>query len=183
MAKGGRKRRLLIGNAEQVLVGYDNKRIDVLGELFDAAIRSQHAALTFKVERLGDNTDGQDALLLGGARDNRRSARAGTTAHAGRDEYHVGTGQMIQDFRQCLFGRTCANLRLRPGTEALRQFSAHLDAPACRALQDCLRVRVGHHELNPFKVGLDHVVDRIAPCATNAKHGNARLEFCRIRHS
>ena len=175
MAKAAAKRRLLVGDPEQVLIRNNDQRVDMLGKLFDATIGGQHTALAFEVERLGDNTNRQDALLLCRPRNYRRCAGAGATAHASGDEHHVCAGQVIQYLRQRLFGCTSPDLRLRPCSEPLRQIGPHLDAAFCRTLQNCLCVSIRNNEFNPFKIGLDHVVDGIAPCTTDAENSNTRF--------
>ena len=60
--------RLLVGDPEQVLVRDDDQRVDVLLQLLDARFGELHAVRALEVERLGDDADGQDALLARGAR-------------------------------------------------------------------------------------------------------------------
>ena len=73
-----------------------------LEKLFDAFFSQPHPAGTFKVEGLGDNTDGQNASFTRGAGDNRCSTRAGAAAHAGGDEAPCGCGQVVDRSPQSL---------------------------------------------------------------------------------
>ena len=104
--------RLLVGDAEQVLVGDDDQRIDVLAQLGDAGLGDAHAPRALELERLGHDADGEDAELLGGARDDGRGARAGAAAHAGGDEHHVRAGDLRADLLDRLLGGGFADLRL-----------------------------------------------------------------------
>ena len=137
----------------------------------------EHAALALEVERLGDDADGEDALLLRGARDDRRGAGSGAAAHAGGDEDHVGAGKMIHDLRQRLFRGGRADLRLRAGAEPLRQCGAHLDAALGGIVLHGLGIGVGDDELDAFETGLDHVVDGVAAGAADAEDRDPRLEL------
>ncbi len=79
-------------------------------QLGDAGLGDPHAADALEVERLGDHADGEDAELLGAARDHRRGAGAGAAAHAGGDEHHVRALQMVADLVDHLFGGGAARL-------------------------------------------------------------------------
>ena len=84
----------------------------------DAVVGLLAAALALELEGLGDHADGQDAHLLGHARDHRRRAGAGAAAHAGGDEQHVRAADGLADAVHRLFGRGRARPRAccrRPG--------------------------------------------------------------------
>ena len=93
------------------------------------------------------------------------------------DEHHVRPGQMIHDLRQRFFGSACTHLRMRACAQPLREVGAHLDAPVCRTLQNCLRIGVRDNELDPLKVRFDHVVDRVAAGSTHPEYGDSGLQF------
>ena len=116
------------GEAEQILVGDDDQRVDMLLQLFDARIGRAAAARAFERERLGDDADGQDALVARGLGDDRRGAGAGAAAHAGGDEAHVRAVERALDFLERLFGGGAADLGPRARAEALRDLEAELDA-------------------------------------------------------
>ena len=61
-------------------------------QLGDAGLGDAHAARALELEGLGHHGHGQDAELLGHARDHRGGAGAGAAAHAGGDEHHVAAG-------------------------------------------------------------------------------------------
>src|SRR4029079_3729498 len=89
--------RLLVGDAEKVLVGDDDQRVDVLADLADADLGDAHAPRTLEVERLRHDADSEDTELFGGAGDHRGGASAGAAAHAGGDEHHVRAGDLRAD--------------------------------------------------------------------------------------
>ena len=80
---------LLVGDAEQVLVRDDEQRIDEFLQRVDAGLGRAQAARALELKRLGDDADGEDAFLAGGARDHRGCAGSRAAAHAGGDEHHV----------------------------------------------------------------------------------------------
>ena len=69
--EGVREGGLLVGDPEQVLVRDDEQCVDRLLQLDDALLGDPHAAHALELERLGDDADGEDADLLGAARDDR----------------------------------------------------------------------------------------------------------------
>ena len=85
------------------------------------------ATLTFEVERLRHDADGENAHFARDLRDHRRRARAGAAAHAGGDEAHMRAGQMLADFFARLFGGGAADFRLSAGAESFRDLQAHLN--------------------------------------------------------
>ena len=79
----------LVRDAEQVLVRNDNQRVDRLFHLNDAGFCDLHPAAAFKVERLGDDADSEDAHLTSRSGDDWGRACARATAHASGEEDHV----------------------------------------------------------------------------------------------
>ena len=86
------------------------------------------AASAFESERLGDDADGEDALVARRLGDDRRGAGAGAAAHAGRDEAHMRAFERGFDLVDRLFGGGAADLGPRAGAEALGDLEAELDA-------------------------------------------------------
>ena len=56
--KGVRKRGLVVGYPEKVLVGNDNQRIDVLLHFLNAGFGDAHPVYALELERFGDHPDG-----------------------------------------------------------------------------------------------------------------------------
>ena len=141
-----------------------------------------HAARALELERLGDDADGEDALLAGRAGDDRRGAGAGAAAHAGGDEDHVRAGEVIDDLVDRLLGRGAADLRLRAGAETLGDGDAHLDHALGPRGRQRLAVGVGDDELAAVQARADHVVDGVAAGAADAEDGDLRPQFLDVRH-
>ena len=108
--------------------GNDDQRIDVLLQLLDAGFGRAHAARAFEQERLGDDADGQHALVARGLGDDRRRAGAGAAAHAGGDEAHVRAFERALDLGDRLLGGGAADFGPRAGAEALGDVRPELDA-------------------------------------------------------
>ena len=121
------ERCLLVGDAEQILVGDDDQRIDRLLQFGDAALGQPHAAHAFKLERLGDDAHGEDAHFTCYARHHRGCPGAGAAAHARRDEHHVDASEMITDFIHRFFSGGAADFGLGAGAKTLGDLHAHLD--------------------------------------------------------
>ena len=175
--EGVREGRLLVGDFEQVLVGNDDQRVDHLLQFQDALLRRLHAAAALEVEGLGHDADGKDALLPRGCRDNGRRTGAGTTAHAGGDEHHVGTVEKLQDFRQRLFRGLATDFGTGAGAQSLGDGDAKLHTPVGKRLAKCLGISIGDDELHAFQRGADHVVDGVSARATDSNDGDTRLNL------
>jgi len=175
------KGRLVVGNAEEVLVRNDDQRVDRLLQLFDSGFGQTHAATALEVERLGNDADREDALVSSRLSDNRSSAGAGAAAHAGGDEAHVRTVQVIDDFIDALFGCGTADFRLRTSTETFSDVGAELDDALRLGHRQGLGIRVGNDEVDALEASGDHVVDSVAAAAANTEHGDTRLKLSDIR--
>ena len=104
------KRRLLVGDTKQVLIGDDNQRIDVFLQFDDAGFGDTHPAGAFKQKRFGDDGDGEDAEFARDARDNRCGSSARAAAHASGNEEHMGAGQLNANIIGCFLCGRFANL-------------------------------------------------------------------------
>lgn len=173
--------RLVVGNAEEVLVRNDDQRIDGLLQFLDALFGQTHAAAAFEVERLGDDADCQDTLVAGSLCDDGCSTGAGAAAHAGGDEAHVGAVQVIDDLVDAFFSGSAADFRLGTGAETFGDVDAELDDPICLRHGQSLRIRVGDDEVDALEASRDHVVDSVTATATNTENGNAWLQLGDIR--
>ncbi len=167
----------LARDQEQVLVGDDDERIDILGEVRDAGLGGAHPALALELERLRHHRDREHAKLLGGARDDRRCSRPGAAAHAGGDEQEMHAFEMRADFLDGFLGRRSADLRLRTGTQALGYTDAHLNDAAGAGCGKSLRVRIGDDEFDALQTALDHIVHGVAASAADADDGDSRPQL------
>jgi len=120
-----------------------------------------HATPALELEGLGDDADGQDAHLLGDARDHRRGACAGAAAHAGGQEHHVGALDRGADALLGFLGGLAADDGLGAGAEAV---VAELQQLVGLGAVQCLGVDE-FHALHAFR---DHVLDGVAAAAADA---------------
>ena len=81
-------------------------------QFFDAFFGLAHALLAFKDERLGHHADRQRADFARHAREHRRAARAGATAHPGGDKDHVGAFEVLPNHFLIFQRRAPADLRI-----------------------------------------------------------------------
>ncbi len=114
---------VLIGELEELVVRDDDDGVHFFRQVFESLFRELHAVRAFEEERLGDHADSEYALLLCGARHDRRGSRARAAAHAAGDEDHVSALDDILDLRLRLFGRLLADFRIHAGAEALGEGS------------------------------------------------------------
>jgi hypothetical protein len=110
---------LAVDHLEQVLVGYDQQGIQVAQQVLQSGFRDPHAPRTFEVEWLGHYADGEQARFARGAGDDRRTAGAGASAHAGGEEHEVEVLQRVEHFFQHFLRRLAADFGLRAGAEVV----------------------------------------------------------------
>ena len=172
---------LLVRQPEEVLVGDDDQRVDVLLQLLDAGLGLAHAARALELERLGHDADGQDAHLARGLGDDRRGAGSGAAAHAGGDEAHVAARELLDDVLDALLGGRRAHFGTGAGAETLGHAGAELELVVGARVLERLRVGVGHDELAALERVLDHVVDGVSASAADTDHGDPGAEVVRYR--
>src|SRR5205807_7598408 len=128
----------------------------------DPLTRLARALAALERERPRDDADGQRAdLVLGDLRDDRRGARAGAAALAGRDEHHVRALQRLLDLVTALVGRAVPGVRIRAGSESARELRADLQLDVGVAHLQRLRIGVDRDELDALQAGVDHPVDGV----------------------
>ena len=110
--EGFGKCRLGIGDAEQILVRDNDKRINLLGQFVYAFVGRPHAPCALKIEGFGDHTDGQHAQFACGAGNNGCRTGAGTPSHAGCNKGHMRALQHVHDFSHRLLGGLTADFRI-----------------------------------------------------------------------
>ncbi len=133
-----------------------------------------HAPVALEGERLGDDAHRQDAGRARGMRDHGCCTRSRAAAHAGGDEAHMRTCQVVHDLIDRFFGRRTADFRQRSGTQSLGHMRTELDAARRLGCRQHLGIRVGGDEIDAFQALVDHVVDRIAAAAAYADHRDPR---------
>src|SRR5690606_31195261 len=105
----------------------------------------------------------------------------GATAHAGGDEAHVGSLQVVDDLVKALFGGGAPDLRLRTGPKTLGNLGTHLNDPVGLGHCQRLGIGVGDNEVDTLEASSDHVVDSVATPTADTKDGDAGLQLCDIR--
>ena len=174
--------RALVGDPEQVLVRDADQRVDGLLQFVDAGFGHTGTAGPFELERLRDDADRQDAHVPRRSGDDRRGTGPGAATHPGRDEAHVGAGQMVADFLDGFLGGRTADLGLRSGPEPFGHLQAHLDDAFGLGARQRLGIGIGHDEIDPDEARDDHVVDRIPAGAADSADHDAGLEFAQFGH-
>ena len=164
---------LAVDHLEQVLVGYDQQRIQVALQVLQSGLRGPHAPRTLEVERLGHHADSEQARFACGAGDDRRAAGTRAPAHAGGEEDQVEVLQRVEHLFQHFFRRLPADLGLRAGAEAAGGVASQLNAVLAGRILERLGVRVGDDEGDALEAGLDHVSDGIAAGPADAEHSDA----------
>ena len=173
--------RFLIGDAEQILIGNDEQRVDAFLQFANAAIGGPHPALALEVEWLGYDADRENPEVARRFGNDRSGAGAGAAAHSGGDEHHVGAGQVIADLVDDLFGRSAAHIGLRAGAQTFGCLDAHLDDPFGLRHRERLRVGISDDKIDALQASGDHVVDRVAAGAADPEYGDAGFKLANIR--
>ena len=81
----------------ELFVGYNNKAVHILGKVLYALLSLELLLLALKLERAGDNADGEYAHILGDSCNDGSGACARSAAHAGSDEYHISALERVGD--------------------------------------------------------------------------------------
>jgi len=153
---------------QQLVIGHDNQGVDIFLHFADAAFGILHAARPFKTEGPRDDTDRQDTQFPGDLGDDRGPAGAGSAAHAGRDEQHVGTANQLGDFILRLVGGFLADFGIGAGPESAGDFLADLDPIAGIGPHQRLVICVDRDEFDALHIAVDHAVNRVASAAADA---------------
>ena len=130
---------------EQFLIEHHDQRIDIGFKLGQAGIRIAHAPAAFKLKGLGDDAHCEDAHLARQARNHRRRAGPGATAHAGRNEEHVRAFYRGADVVNCQFCSFATAFRF---TASAKTAAAKLNRAVRRAAAQGLRVGIGANKFN-----------------------------------
>ena len=161
----------LVGDILQAFVRDDDERVHGVAEHFDALFRLIHPALAFKLERFGDNADGQNAELTRDFRNDRRTAGTRAAAHAGGDEDHVGILDQLDDVVFVFFDGFLALFRVCAAALAARDAFADLKHLA-GCFQKLLFIGVDGDEFDALQVAGNHAIDRVVAAPADADHFN-----------
>jgi len=160
----------LVGDAEQVLIGDDDQRVDELLQLLDAGPRPCACGAAPRSGRAWSTTPTVRTPCS-------RAARAITGAPpvpvpppiAGGDDTHMGALELLDDLLQRFLGGgrgrpRGATRRPRPWVTALPSWMRRV----AERLGERLGLGVADDEFDALEIGADHVVDRIAAGAADA---------------
>ena len=176
-AEGFLEGRVAVGDQEQVLVGNDDQRVDMLVQFLDPGFGRTHAARAFEQERLGHDTHGQHALAPRRFRNHGRGAGAGAAAHPGGDEAHVHAFERFLDRLDRFLGRSLAQFGPRAGAQPAGAFRAELDAVFRRRSAERLRIGVGDDKIDALDIGFHHVGDGIPASTADPDYRNTGAQF------
>ena len=109
------ERRALLDDLQDALVRNRDQRVDFGFELGYAVLGNLHALATFERERFGHDGDRQRARFARELGDDRCGARAGSAAHARRDEDQVRAVENHPEILARLFRRLASERRIRAG--------------------------------------------------------------------
>ena len=143
----------------------------------DALLGKAHLPLAFKREGLGDDADGQDPQIVCHLRHNGSCTGAGTAAHTGGDEDHLGTLERICDLVLALLSSPLADLRVCARAAALGELGAQLHLRSSMVLGQRLLVGVHCDEFDALQAVADHAVDCVAAAAAYAGDLDRRNVF------
>ena len=148
----------------------------MLLHLFNTVEGLVYLTVALKTEGDGDNAYGEDAHLLGDARNDGCCTRSGTTTHAGGDKGHAGAVvQHLLDVFQTLL---CGHTGLLGTVTGTKTFLAQLQMNGNRGVVECLIVGVAEYEGHVVDALAIHVVDGIAATASYTNHlDDAFLSF------
>ena len=152
----------LVGQLEQAVVRNDDDRVDFLAQVLDAQFGRGFTTRPFEAERLGDHGDGQCALLLCGARDNRAGAGTGAAALATGHEDHIRAFQGLFDIRLMVLCGLRTLLRVRTSAKPTAGGIVERDLDVGVRAHQIFRISVDGHEFNVLQTFDDHAVDSIA---------------------
>ena len=161
-------RRIFRDDASDLVVRDYDERIDVFFEIFKPFRRVVHALFAFKVERLGDDGDGQNFQIARDLGDDGSSARAGAAAHARGDEQQIGILDRLGEHLFALFGGSPPHFRLGAGAEALGQGRTDLYFCFRFGKKQYLLVRIDGNITCALDARFDHTVDGVVPRAADA---------------
>ena len=151
----------------ELLVVDDQQAVHILHKLVDAVYGPGESHVTFILERYGDHSHGEDALVLCHLGDLGSCAGSGTSSHSSRDEEHLCTFSQHYLFDLVLGFKGCiaALGGIGSGTEGVTPY-VYLDRD--RAFLESLPVSVADYEAASLYILAEHVIDRVAASATDS---------------
>ena len=155
------QRDLLVSGIFQAVIRDNQQGVNLSEELPDTGVGLYHPAVSFELEGLRHDTDGQNSGFLGNIRHGRCSTRTGAAAHAGGNKHHVRVFQHSGNGIAALFGGPSADLRIRTRALTFRNFFTDLDLLVRIRNRQSLLIGVDRNELDTLGAVFHHAVDNI----------------------
>ena len=178
----GRVRR---NDFQQALVRNQDQGIDGILELLDAFHGLLHAHAALETERLGNDADGQGALVAGNFRDDRSRAGTRSSTHAGSHKNHIGPVKGRCDLVTVFFRGGFATGWITTGTEPFCEQGSDLHGLVCLGILESLQVGIDSEEFNAGESGFDHASDSVSAGSSDSRHLDIRQTFdvvCVFKH-
>lgn len=157
-----------IAQLKQAVVWNNDEGVADLLQCCDAFFCLASTATAFELERLGHNTNGQCAHLLGDPCHDWCSTSSGATTFAGGNEDHVGALDGFFDFVLVILCRGTSNFWVRAGTKTTGSFTSDIELYVGIREHESLRVGVHRDELHAFEAFFNHAVDGVDSAAAHA---------------
>jgi len=117
---------VVVGDAEQAVVGNDDLGVDLVLQGLDPAFRLHRPAAALEAERAGHDRDGERSEAFGYLGDDRRRTSARAPAFAGGDEHHVGAAERLLDVLAVIGRGLSADLGIAARAQAPCQLSTNV---------------------------------------------------------
>ena len=152
---------------QNLVVGNNNKRVNIFFQLFQTLFRLNHTLTAFKIERLGYDTNRQASEFLGNLCEHRRSTGSGSAAKSGSQEYHVSPFHCLTDFFFTLYGSLTSVIRVSTSSKScFSKLNLVLNRRNIEGLKICVR----HIEFNTLNTFLNHAVNCVSARTADSEH-------------
>ncbi|SWT41302.1 Uncharacterised protein [Klebsiella pneumoniae] len=158
----------------------------MLGQFSDPLLRECHTLLAFKVERLSDDSNGQDTQIFCHFSDDWCCTCTGATTHTRSNKDHVCTFQRRTQCIAILISRIAANFWISASAQSFGDTATDLNRLSNRCFTQRLCIGIYREEFNTFNALTHHVFNSItAAAAADADDFNHRVigKFHWFKHS
>ena len=157
----------------------------MLGQFSDPLLRECHTLLAFKVERLSDDSNGQDTQIFCHFSDDWCCTCTGTTTHTRSNKDHVCTFQRRTQCIAILISRIAANFWISASSQSFGDTATDLNRLSNRCFTQRLCIGIYREEFNTFNALTHHVFNSITAAAADADDFNHRVigKFHWFKHS
>ena len=172
-------------NFQQFVVRDSDQRVHMFGQFSDPLLRECHTLLAFKVERLSDDSNGQDTQIFCHFSDDWCCTCTGTTTHTRSNKDHVCTFQRRTQCIAILISRIAANFWISASAQSFGDTATDLNRLSNRCFTQRLCIGIYREEFNTFNALAHHVFNSITAAAADADDFNHRVigKFHWFKHS